>query len=116
MINGNLQDFLDSGWYTESTLYYNGFIYWFEASTNPESNITHFFVDRWKATTTDNILYNEYHKNGKIIEYATVYDRYSKDMNILKKEFLEAPVFDGKNFWQIENDIAWLEEGEPIDI
>lgn len=116
MINGYLQDFLDSGWYSESTIYYNGFIYWCEASTDPETNITHFFVDRWKATTTDNILYNEYLKGGKFVEYSTVYEQYDKDMDILKKNFLEAPIFDGKSFWQIEKDVAWLEEGEPINM
>ena len=116
MINGYLQQFLDSGWYMESTIYYNGYIYWCEASTNPDTNITRFFVDRWRATTFDNILYNEYHKNGKIVDYSTVYETYDEDMDILKKKFLEAPIFDGKSFWDVEKEIAWLDEGKAIDI
>ena len=116
MINGYVDNFLDTGWYSESTIFYNGYVYWCEASTDPATNITHFFVNRWKATTSDNILYNEYHKDGKIVDYSTVFEEYDNDMDILKRKFLEAPIFDGKTFWQIEKEVAWLDEGKPIDI
>lgn len=116
MINGYTDIFLDTGWYMESTIYYNGFIYWCEAQTNSDTGITHFFVDRWKATTSDNILYNEYRNEGKLVDYSTVYEAYDKDMDVLKKKFIEAPIFDGKSFWQVEKEIAWLDEGEPICI
>jgi len=39
---------------------------------------------------------------------------YDSSMDRLKKRFLEASIFDGKTFWQVENKIAWLEEGSPI--
>ncbi len=100
----------------ESTLYYKGYIYWCEATTDPDTNVMHFFVDRWKATTSDNILYNEYHKDGNIVDNSTIYEKYDQDMDVIKKSFLEAPIFDGKTFWQVENEIAWLDEGKPIDI
>ena len=116
MINGYVDNFLDTGWYSESTIFYNGYVYWCEVSTDPATNITHFFVNRWKATTSDNILYNEYHKDGKIVDYSTVFEEYDNDMDILKRKFLEAPIFDGKTFWQIEKEVAWLDEGKPIDI
>ena len=116
MINGYTEHFLDTGWYMESTLYYKGYIYWCEASTDPNTNVTHFFVDRWKATTSDNILYNEYHKDGRIIDYSEVYEDYNEDMDVIKKKFLDAPIFDGKTFWQVENEIAWLDEGMPIEV
>ena len=41
---------------------------------------------------------------------------YDQDMDVIKKKFLEAPIFDGKTFWQVENEIAWLDEGKPIVI
>ena len=61
MINGNLSQFLDTGWYSEETIYFSGY-----------------------------------------------------SMDRLNKRFLEASIFDGKTFWQVENKIAWLEEGSPI--
>lgn len=116
MINGDLQQFLDTGWYMESTLYYKGFIYWCEATTDSNAGFTKFFVDRWKAETSDNILYNEYRKDGKLVDYSTVYEEFNKDIDVLKRKFLEAPIFEGKTFWQIEQDVAWLDEGDPIAI
>lgn len=50
------------------------------------------------------------------MDYSTVYEAYDKDMDVLKKKFIEAPIFDGKSFWQVEKEIAWLDEGEPICI
>ena len=35
-------------------------------------------------------------------------------MDRIKQRFLEAPVFEGKTFWQVEKEIAWLDEGQPI--
>ena len=116
MINGYTEQFLDTGWYTESTLYYNGYAYWFEATTDQYTGATHFFVDRWRATTTDNILYNEYHKDGKIVDYSTVYENDATDMDFIKRSFLEAPIFDGKTFWEVEKEIAWLDEGPAINV
>lgn len=34
MINGHLVQFLDTGWYSEATLYFNGYIYWCEAQSS----------------------------------------------------------------------------------
>ena len=116
MINGYTEIFLDTGWYSESTIYYNGFIYWCEATTDSDTGVSHFFVDRWKATTFDNILYNEYLKEGKLVDFSTVYEAYNKDIEVLKKNFLKAPIFDGHSFWEVENKIAWLDEGKSITI
>jgi hypothetical protein len=44
MINGNLDQFLDNGWFSEATLYYNSYIYWLEAQTDEIESV--FFIDR----------------------------------------------------------------------
>ena len=49
MKNGNLTQFLDTGWYTEAVLYFDGHVYWCEGATDFETGITTFFVDSWKA-------------------------------------------------------------------
>ena len=36
-------------------------------------------------------------------------------MDLIKKHFLEAKIFNGKSFWEVENDLLWLEDsGEDI--
>ncbi len=40
MINGYAEQFLDTGWYSEATLYYNGYIYWHEAQANDKEAIS----------------------------------------------------------------------------
>lgn len=107
MINGNLSQFLDTGWYSEGTIYFSGYIYWCEGDTNPETGISHFWVNRWRAETEENKLYRSIiDNNGDPHGYATVLDMYDSSMDRLKKRFLEASIFDGKTFWQVENKIA----------
>ena len=56
MKNGNLETFLDTGWYTEAELYYQGNVYWFEGDTDFETGISDFYVDRWRAECEDGKL------------------------------------------------------------
>ncbi len=113
MINGNLENFLDTGWYCESTLYYNGFVYWLEATTT--NGITTFFINRWKSGITDNKYYNTYiDSHGEPISYECVLTISETDIDRIKKLFLESNVFDGKSFWEVENELIWVDEGESI--
>ncbi|MBR1831965.1 MAG: hypothetical protein IJ784_05960 [Ruminiclostridium sp.] len=116
MKNGNVEQFLDTGWYSESTLYYNGYIYWFEGSTDSETNISTFFIDRWRAKLTDDMYCREYRLNNDIVDYKRVFESRGTDMDLLKKQFLEAPIFDGKTFWDIESELVWADEDKPIVI
>lgn len=116
MINGNINQFLDTGWYSEATLFYRGYIYWCEADTDFSTDITRFQVSRWMAQKGEDMLYHSIlDENKEPLHYEKVLDISDKDMDKLKKEFLQAPIFDGKTFWQAENQIAWLEEGTPIN-
>ena len=114
MINGYLGQFLDTGWYTEATLYYNGYIYWCEATWDEATDITTFFVDKWAAENEDNTYYHSILKPDGTLEWNKIYEVENKDLDLIKKQFLEAPIFDGKSFWQVEKQIAWLEESTPI--
>ena len=58
IINADLSQFLDNGWYTEASLFYNGYIYWCEAQWHMEKEKKiHFFVYRFKAKNIDNLYY-----------------------------------------------------------
>ncbi len=114
MINGYLEQFLDTGWYTEATLYYNGYIYWCEAQYDNTAGISRFFVDKWAVENEGNTFYHSIFESDGTLEWNRVYEVENKDLDFIKKQFLEAPIFDGKTFWQVEKQIAWLEESTPI--
>ncbi|MBP5492752.1 MAG: hypothetical protein J6Y08_07895 [Clostridiales bacterium] len=115
MINGNLDQFLDTGWFSEATIYYDGYVYWCEATTNFESGINHFFVDRWRAKKgEDNLYHSLIDEHGELTDYDRILEIENSDLDMIKKQFLEARIFDGKSFWAIEKQISWLEEGTPI--
>lgn len=114
MINGHLEQFLDTGWYSEATLYYNGYIYWCEAQYNATTNTTTFFVDKWVVENEDDTYYHSILEEDGSVKWERVYEIIEKDLELIKKYFLEANIFDGKSFWQVEKQLAWLEEGTPI--
>ena len=115
MKNGNLETFLDTGWYTEAEIYYQGYVYWFEGDTDFETGVTAFSIDRCRAACEDGKLYREYRdESDQLVDYHRVYEEQGKDIDLLKKNFLIAPIFDGKTFWQVEKDLIWVEPGEPI--
>ena len=114
MINGYLEQFLDTGWYTEATLYYNGYIYWCEAQYDSTTGISRFFVDKWAAANEDNTYYHSIFETDGTLKWNRVYETENKDLDLIKKQFLDAPIFNGKSFRQVEKQIAWLEESTPI--
>ncbi len=114
MINGNLEQFLDTGWYSEATLILDGSIYWCETQSDCDSNIICFFVDKWAAENENNLYYHSILESDGTLKWERVLQIKDNDMDIIKRKFLESPVFDGKTFWQVSNKIAWLDEGEPI--
>ena len=114
MINAYLDQFLDTGWFSESTLYYKGFIYWCEAQSDFDTGITRFFVYKWAVENDNNIEYHTIVEEDGTWPVETVYEIFDKDLELIKKRFLEAPIFDGKSFWEVEKELAWLDDGGPI--
>ncbi len=113
MINGNLEQFLDTGWFAEATLFYNGFVYWFEAQT--ENDKITFFVDKWKARNEDNKFYHSILNKDGTLPWERVLELKGTDLELIKKEFLTSRIFDGKTFWDVEKMLVWLDEGNPIE-
>ena len=113
MINGYLKQFLYTGWYSEATLYYNGYIYWGEAQFDATTKTNTFFVDKWEAENEDNTYYHSLLEADGTIEWTRVLEIEDRDLNLIKKRFLESPLFEGSTFWQVEKKIAWLDESTP---
>lgn len=114
MINGHLEQFLDTGWYTEATLFFNGYIYWCEAQFDEETKLICFFVDKWSAENEDNTYYHSILEADGTIQWNRVLEIKDKDIDLIKKIFLESPIFEGKTFWQVEKKLIWLEEGGSV--
>ena len=114
MINGNLSQFLDTGWYSEAELFYNGYLYWCEDSYDDTKRLHTFIVDKWPAKTEDNKCYHSILNNEGKLDYVRAYEETAEDIELIKKHFLEADLFDGKSFWRVESEIAWLDEAEPV--
>lgn len=115
MINGKLEQFLDTGWFSEATLFFDGNVYWFEGDTNPHTRETEFAVTRWKAILDNKYLFHSIClPNGDPLDYDTVLSLHGYDMDEIKMRFLKSPVFNGKTFWEVERELVWVEEGTPI--
>ncbi len=109
MINGNLNQFLDTGWYSEATLYYYGYTYWCEAQWNNDG-IAHFFVYKYPSLNVNNEYSLTIIENDGSSTYKDVFDMAYPDIDYIKKLFLEARIFDDKSFWDVESEIAWLDD------
>lgn len=115
MVNGKLNQFLDTGWHHEAELFYQGHLYWCEGSWKNDSHIFDFFVCRWKAENVDNVLYRSYATSeNKYYEYCILLEMEGDDPDKIKQDFLKAKIFDGKSFWEVEKEIIWM-DGEDYD-
>lgn len=112
MINGYIRNFLDTGWYSESTLFYNGYIYWHESQTIENKII--FFIDRWEAINEDNLYFHSLIETDGCLKWERVFEIQGENLDLIKKEFLETAIYDGKTFWEAEKKLCWVEESNPI--
>lgn len=116
MINGNLNDFLVSGWFSEATLYLNGYTYWCEGGYNDyndDEHRFHFWVYRYRSTLhkiNDDIYTTRMIVNNDVADYSVAFEAYGKSLDEIKPKFLSAKIFDGKTFWEVEKEIAWYDE------
>jgi hypothetical protein len=44
------------------------------------------------------------------LPFKRVLEIHGTDLELIKKQFLESPVYDGKTFREIEKELAWLDE------
>ncbi len=111
MINANLEQFLDYGWFNEATLYYKGYTYWCEANWDESvSKKFHFFVYKYRSVIYDEIYTKRLVENGDVVDYSTPIDIYVETEQEAKDYFFSAKIFDGKSFWEVEEELAWYDE------
>ena len=97
MINGSIEQFLDTGWYSEAILFCKGHVYRLEAQTDDAGTI--FFTDKWRAENEEDMYYHSILQQNDTLPWTGVSELHGNDLDLLKKRFLETPVFKGKTFW-----------------
>lgn len=114
MINASLEQFLDTGWFSEATLYYNGYTYWCEGGFEDNKDKKfHFFVYKYKASLVEEngeIWSRRVIIDDDVVDYSLVLDIWGNGENEVKELFLQSRIFDGKTFWEVEKNIAWYDE------
>ncbi len=108
MINADLNQFLDTGWWNQdATIYYRGYIHFLD-SWNDEEGM-HLRIMKWRAKNIDNKRYEDIHdETGDLADFSQMFFL-GEDEDDLREKFLAAPIWDGKSFWEIEQELAWLD-------
>ena len=114
MINANLEQFLDTGWFSEATLYYKGYTYWCEGGRDKSKEKPfHLFIYKYKSylvKENEDTWSRRLIENGDVVDYSIVLDIRGYDEDDVKEQFLKAKIFEGKSFWEVEKEIAWYDE------
>ena len=111
MINASLSQFLDTGWFSEATLYYKGYTYWCEGDWDyTRDKPMHFFVYKYRSIVVDKIYTRRLVDNGDVVDYSIVFEVYGANETEVKEQFLKAKIFEGKSFWEVEKELAWYDE------
>lgn len=109
MINGDVENFLDTGWWNQdATIFYNDHIYFFDGAFNGKNEM-HLWIRKWKVKNINNKTYkNVLDEHGNLIDYKE-YKLESINEDALREKFLKAKIWDGKTFWEVEPELAWLD-------
>ena len=104
MIDGDVNEFVDNLYYgTEMFFKYKDVTYFIEGWVDENNDHLLFLDDYYNA-----LGLNEHGHNSEKCVYAWKYK--SKDSSECVQAFLKAPLFDGKTFWEVENEITWTDE------
>lgn len=96
MIDGNPHDFLDTVYSGQDVVYiYHGIKYWYQGYTNDDGS-WHMEVFQYQKEHQKDGTYFLWEKNVKNEEEG-------------RTAFLQAPLFEGKTFWEAEQDIQWVD-------
>ena len=93
MKDGDVNDFIDHSTYEEVAVMYEGNKYFFRGLI-------------WDSSIAKFVYEIEYW-GDKITE--TVYRATAESADECMKQFLSAPIIDGKSFWELEKDMEWIE-------
>ena len=92
MINGNANEFIDRIYTCQDTTFiFNGIKYWFQGYIL-DDNTVHMEVFQIDST-----------QDGYVWEYN------GNSIDDGQEDFQNAPIFNGKTFWEVESEIEWVD-------
>lgn len=69
----------------------------------------HLRIMKWKARNLDDKYYEDVlDENGEKIDFDQI-EMEGPNEDALREKFLEAKIWDGKSFWEVEKELAWLD-------
>lgn len=109
MINGKLSQFLDTGWWNaDATIYYKGFIHFLESYFDDDHTM-HLRIMKWRVKNIDDKFYEDIRdSNGDLMDFSRI-EMEGPNEDALREKFLRAKIWDGKSFWEVEKELAWLD-------
>lgn len=91
MKNGNINEFVDKIHYGDELVFlYKGNKYFLQGFK--ENGVCTLYLDRWVPPAGDYL----WKKDGDAVSFPV-------------DDFLNAPIWDGKRFWDIESEIEWVD-------
>ena len=98
MINGDPHEFVDHLYSGQDTVFvFHGVKYWFQGYTVEETKTDHMEIFQYQPSP----------------EPTGDYYLWTCDADSMEKcldAFLDAPIFDGKCFWDVESEIEWVDD------
>ncbi len=109
MINGKLSQFLDTGWWNgDATIYYKKHIYFLDSYVDKKGSM-HLRIMKWKAKNIDNKTYEDVlDLEGKFTDFSQI-EMEAPNEEMLREKFLKEKIWEGKSFWEVEKELAWLD-------
>ena len=107
MEQNSLEQFLDTGWMNGADLFYKGKIYHTECFGNSKKCTA--FVYCWHAEKTTNGEYENVFTSEEKQKYSKIFECNKTNEDDARIALLQAPIFNGKTFWEVEDEIEWLE-------
>ena len=93
MIDGNPNEFIDKAYTGQDIIFiYHGIKYWFQGYTK-NNGICHMEIFQYQPSSDDYI-----------------WEHNDVSMEKCLDEFIKAPIFDGKTFWDVEQEIQWVDD------
>lgn len=69
----------------------------------------HLRIMKWRARNIDNKYYEDIlDENGHWIDFSQQ-EMVGPNEDALREKFLKAKIWDGKSFWEVEQELAWLD-------
>ncbi|MBR1747699.1 MAG: hypothetical protein IJ735_05775 [Clostridia bacterium] len=96
MINGNVNEFVDGLYYGDER--------WFLFRNRK------YFIQGWIENNNFSLALDQVEPDTKKAGYLWIYTNHKDKKDQVVECFLTANLFDGKTFWEIENEIIWVDE------